>query len=150
MFRQLLAVNLLRSIYHHQSRTMKVVVDKVLSDNYMYYLIDTHTREALVVDLGDASRVSEIEKREKIEIKGGIKAKLLTISCLGALITHHHLDHSAGTADFLKDFPNAKIYGADKERIPDLTDVISDGQTIKFNGLSVECIASPGYVRMRS
>jgi hypothetical protein len=70
MFRGLLSANLFRLINRQQTRTMKVVVDRVLSDNYMYYLIDTDTREALVIDLGDASRVSAIEHRENIKIKG--------------------------------------------------------------------------------
>lgn len=131
MFRGLLSANLFRSIHQQQTRNMKVVVDRVLSDNYMYYLIDTATKEALVIDLGDASRISEIEKREKIKIKG-------------ALITHHHWDHSAGSTDFLKQYPGAKLYGGDKERIPDLTDVVIHNQVIKFNDMQIECISTPG------
>lgn len=39
-------------------RAMKIVTERVLADNYMYYVIDTTTRQAFVVDLGDVSRVS--------------------------------------------------------------------------------------------
>lgn len=42
---------------------------QVLADNYMYYIVDESTREAYVVDLGDSSRLADIEKREDFEIK---------------------------------------------------------------------------------
>lgn len=63
MFRRLLSANLLRSIHQQQQqpkRTMKVVVDKILADNYMYYVIDSQTKEAFVVDLGDASKIGNL------------------------------------------------------------------------------------------
>jgi len=113
---------------------MKVVVDKVLADNYMYYLIDTNTssHEAFVVDLGDVTKVAEIARREEFEVKG-------------ALITHHHWDHSAGAADLAKEFPKAKIYGQDKSRIPALTDEAADNHIIKFNSIDIHCYSTPGH-----
>jgi hydroxyacylglutathione hydrolase len=63
----------------------------------------------------------------------------------GALITHHHWDHSGDASTFASQYPSAKIYGQDKERIPALTDEISDGQVIKFNSLDIQCIATPGH-----
>lgn len=78
LFRRLLGSTALQQ----QTRTMKVVVDRVLADNYMYYIIDTATREAMLVDIGDASRIAEIERRDEFKLKA-------------ALITHHHWDHSA-------------------------------------------------------
>lgn len=97
----------------------------------MYYLIQDESRDALVVDLGDASNVSAIEKREDIQVKG-------------AIITHHHWDHSGKASDFAKQYPNAKIYGQDKDRIPALTDIVSDNQTIDWGPLKIQCISTPG------
>jgi len=111
---------------------MRVVVDRVLDDNYMYYLIDTQTSEALVVDMGDASKVAEIEKREGFNLKG-------------ALITHHHFDHSGGIFDFVKAYPNAVVYGQDKERIHGLTNLVADNQTIEWNSIQIQCFSTPGH-----
>lgn len=53
---------------HQQSRTMKVLVNKVLADNYQYLLVDDATREALVVDLGDSKQLPDIERRGNVLI----------------------------------------------------------------------------------
>jgi hypothetical protein len=68
MFRRLLT-NSFHSV--QQARGMKIVSQKVLADNYVYYIVDEAAREAFVVDLGDASKISEIEKREDFEVKVG-------------------------------------------------------------------------------
>ncbi|KAI6241478.1 Hydroxyacylglutathione hydrolase-like protein isoform X2 [Aphelenchoides fujianensis] len=119
-------------VLRQQVRTMKVVVDHVLADNYMYYIIDTNTREGLVVDMGDASRVADIERRDEFKVKG-------------ALITHHHWDHAGALDVFQKNYPSAKIYGRDPERIKQLTDEVTEDQVIEWNSLKIRCICTPGH-----
>ncbi|KAI6177060.1 Hydroxyacylglutathione hydrolase-like protein [Aphelenchoides bicaudatus] len=126
--------HLLTNSFHsvkQQSRAMKVVVEKVLADNYMYYVVNDH-KEAYVVDLGDASKIGEVEKREDFEVKA-------------ALITHHHWDHSAGAVDFAKEKPKAEIYGQDKARIPNLTTEVTDKQIIQWGDIAIQCFSTPGH-----
>lgn len=44
----------------------------------MYYIVDddSKTRETLVVDLGDASKISKIEKQHDLDIKGKLNLGL--------------------------------------------------------------------------
>ncbi|KAI6188021.1 Hagh [Aphelenchoides besseyi] len=117
-----------------QIRNMKILVDRVLADNYMYYIIDTNTRESFVVDMGSCANVANIERREEFKLTG-------------ALITHHHWDHSGGLAEFHKQYPNVKIFGQDKSRINELTDVVEDNQIIEWNDMRIQCISTPGHTQ---
>ncbi|CAD5222206.1 unnamed protein product [Bursaphelenchus xylophilus] len=110
---------------------MKVVVERALADNYMYYVIDDSTRDGFVVDLGDVTNVAKVERREEFKLKA-------------ALVTHHHWDHSQGASEIRKQYPNIKIYGGDQDRIQQ-TDNVTDGQVINFGNIEIVCIGTPGH-----
>ncbi|KAE8578899.1 hypothetical protein XENTR_v10023823 [Xenopus tropicalis] len=108
---------------------MKVKVISVLDDNYMYLVIEEHTRDAIAVDASVAKKLLEIVRKEGANLKA-------------ILTTHHHLDHSRGNVDLLQRFPELRVYGAD-DRIGGLTHRVVHNQELKFGGINVRCLFTP-------
>ncbi|NP_001090483.1 hydroxyacylglutathione hydrolase like S homeolog [Xenopus laevis] len=108
---------------------MKVKVISVLDDNYMYLVIEEHTRDAIAVDASVAKKLIEIVRKEGAHLKA-------------VLTTHHHLDHSRGNPDLLQRFPELQVYGAD-DRIGGLTHRLVHNQELKFGGINVRCLFTP-------
>ncbi|KAM4026031.1 hydroxyacylglutathione hydrolase-like protein [Anomaloglossus baeobatrachus] len=108
---------------------MKVKVISVLDDNYMYLVIEEHTRDAIVVDASVAKKLLDIVQKEKANLKA-------------ILSTHHHLDHSRGNTELVKQFPDLPVYGTD-ERIGGLTHRVVHNQILKFGGINVKCLFTP-------
>ncbi|KAM9779829.1 hydroxyacylglutathione hydrolase-like protein [Neosynchiropus ocellatus] len=108
---------------------MKVKVISILEDNYMYLVIDEHSRQAIAVDPAVPHRLLEIVKREDVTL-------------VAVLTTHHHWDHARGNEALVKDLPELRVYGGD-DRIGGLTDKVSDGQELKFNSINVRCLFTP-------
>lgn len=103
------------------------------SDNYIWLLYDTESREAAVVDPGDPAPVRQaIQQRE------------LTLSTI--LVTHHHRDHTGGLQDLAEDAP-LKIIGPSGGHIPALTQHVGDGDSVSALGLTFTVIAVPGHTR---
>ncbi|EDM03952.1 hydroxyacylglutathione hydrolase-like, isoform CRA_a [Rattus norvegicus] len=96
---------------------MKVKVIPVLEDNYMYLIIEEHTREAVAVDVAVPKRLLEIAGREGVS--------LTTV-----LSTHHHWDHTRGNAELARLQPGLAIMGAD-ERICALTRRLEHGEELQ-------------------
>lgn len=96
---------------------MKVKVIPVLEDNYMYLVIEEHTREALAVDVAVPKRLLEIVGREGVS--------LTTV-----LTTHHHWDHARGNAELARLLPGLEVLGAD-ERICALTRRLVHGEELQ-------------------
>jgi glyoxylase-like metal-dependent hydrolase (beta-lactamase superfamily II) len=106
-------------------------------ENFVYLLGDPETREAMVVD--PAWQVDTILKTADQE---GYKIT-------GALISHHHYDHTNGIEDLLN-ATDAKIYvnKHDAEFIkvgrPNLVKT-DHGQQISIGNLQVQLIHTPGH-----
>ncbi|KAB0401629.1 hypothetical protein E2I00_007287, partial [Balaenoptera physalus] len=97
-----------------------VKVIPVLEDNYMYLVIEEHTREAVAVDVAVPKRLLEIVGREGVS--------LTTV-----LTTHHH---------WL--LPGLVVLGAD-ERICALTRRLAHGEELRFGAIHVRCLLTPGH-----
>ncbi|MEJ1287540.1 hydroxyacylglutathione hydrolase-like protein isoform X1 [Cricetulus griseus] len=110
---------------------MKVKVIPVLEDNYMYLIIEEHTREAVAVDVAVPKRLLEITAREEVS--------LTTV-----LTTHHHWDHTRGNAELAHLRPGLEVMGAD-ERICALTRRLSHGEELRFGAIHVRCLLTPGH-----
>uniref|UniRef100_A0A8C0WQD0 Metallo-beta-lactamase domain-containing protein n=1 Tax=Castor canadensis TaxID=51338 RepID=A0A8C0WQD0_CASCN len=110
---------------------MKVKVIPVLEDNYMYLVIDEHTREAVAVDVAVPKRLLEIAGREGVS--------LTTV-----LTTHHHWDHARGNAELVRLQPGLAVMGAD-ERICALTRRLVHGEELRFGAIHVRCLLTPGH-----
>jgi hydroxyacylglutathione hydrolase len=105
-----------------------------LADNYAYLLIDPATSEAAVVDCAEAAPVlSEVERRR--------------VRLGAVLATHHHFDHVGGNEDLLGRVGDLHIHGsaADADRIPGITDRLSDGDSVGFGEVGGRVILIPAH-----
>lgn len=116
------------STYSLPSATVHVV--PALEDNYMYVLIDTLTKSAVVVDPVEPTKVLNLISNE-------------TANLLAILTTHHHLDHCGGNSALLdligKELP---VYGGD-DRIPRLNKKVSHEDTFSLDRFLVKSLFTP-------
>jgi len=109
--------------------TMKIRILPALSDNYMYLLMDSVTKEAAIVDPVDPDSVISAVAQEGV-----------TLTTL--LTTHHHWDHAGGNADLIKKVPGLTVVGGD-DRIDGLTNKVVHGEEIRVGGMTVRCLLTP-------
>ncbi|KAK7940324.1 hypothetical protein WMY93_003650 [Mugilogobius chulae] len=100
-----------------EQANMKIELIPALSDNYMYLLIDTDTKEAAIVDPVEPIKVVEAVRKHG--------AKLTTV-----LTTHHHWDHAGGNEKMVKLMPGLRVYGAD-DRVDAITKKVQDSHNFK-------------------
>lgn len=98
-------------------------------DNYLW-LID-NGKQAMIVDPGDANPIIEKLIQDKLDL-------------VGILITHHHLDHTAGINELLKRF-DIPVYGPDSSNIPQVTQTLIEGDKVDILGYKAKVIAVPGH-----
>ncbi|XP_061741187.1 hydroxyacylglutathione hydrolase, mitochondrial isoform X1 [Nerophis ophidion] len=108
---------------------MRVELLPALSDNYMYLLIDTDTKEAAIVDPVEPVKVVEAVRKHGV--------RLTTV-----LTTHHHWDHAGGNEKMVKLIPGLKVYGGD-DRVDALTKKVTHSHNFKVGSLNVKCLFTP-------
>jgi len=101
-------------------------------DNYIWLLQNPDTRQAAVVDPGDAGPV--------LDWLGTHPDWQLT----DILITHHHADHIGGVEP-LRQKTAARVLGPDDERIPARDLTLHDGQKVEILGCEFTVMAVPGH-----
>lgn len=110
-----------------------------MMENFVYFIGDAKTREVLVVD--PAWEVDTILRHAAQE----------DVKIVGALITHHHYDHTNGIGDLLaaKDVP---VYIHRKDIPYLLPDVprgglkpVDGGEKVRVGDVEVEMIHTPGH-----
>ena len=98
-------------------------------DNYLW-LLDDGSRAA-VVDPGDAQPIiDELERRQ------------LTLTTI--LTTHHHPDHTGGIQPLVERY-QAEVYGPNSQYIPQVRNVLSDGDRFELFSLAFQVIEVPGH-----
>jgi hydroxyacylglutathione hydrolase len=110
---------------------MKVISIPQLMDNYAYLVVDESTNEAGIVDCAEAQPVLAVVEKEGVDLTA-------------ILPTHHHYDHVGGNEDLLAAKPGLTVYGFD-ERIPGLTQKVSDGDRITLGNLEARVIFIPAH-----
>jgi hydroxyacylglutathione hydrolase len=110
----------------------RVISIPALGDNFIYFY-QYDNNNAFAVDPGDYSAVAEALKKHNLN--------LTTI-----LATHHHWDHIGGIAE-LKRRTGCKVIGSDKQRIPDVDEIVEDGQIITIGDIKIQVITTPGHTR---
>ncbi|MDR6178333.1 MULTISPECIES: hydroxyacylglutathione hydrolase [unclassified Pseudomonas] len=102
------------------------------NDNYIWLIKDAATRQAVVVDPGDAAPV--------LAWLDANPAWRLT----DILITHHHNDHTGGITA-LKQRSGARVSAPADERIAAVDLPLADGQRLEVLGVPFEVLRVPGH-----
>lgn len=113
---------------------MEIVTIPCLYDNYSYLIIDREKGVTAVVDPSEAWPVMrELQSRE------------LELSAV--LCTHHHHDHIGGLDDLLDEYPGMRVLGfaEDKARIPQLNELLNDGDSFTLGHLRGDMFHTPGH-----
>ncbi|KAF8561992.1 hypothetical protein P879_07470 [Paragonimus westermani] len=114
---------------------MEIITLSAWSDNYMYILIDKTSKVCAAVDPVEPDKILAAVKQHQLRLSS-------------ILTTHHHSDHASGNKDLVNKWKqisgeNICVFGGDK-RIDALTNLVSDGETIKLGGnLDVKCLTTP-------
>lgn len=110
-----------------------IIIEPILAfnDNYIWCIYDNISKEALVVDPGDANQVGEF-----------LSQKNLSLSAI--LITHHHPDHTGGILS-LKSEHNVQVYGPNNDDIIGIDTIVSSNQSLALLGISFKVLAIPGH-----
>ena len=112
----------------------------------------TYENKCWIVDIGDTDKISKYIS-DKYELKG-------------VLLTHSHFDHIYGINDFLKKFPDCKIYTSEYgetalkdakknlsfyheqaiEYLEDNVQILKEGDKIElFHNICLEVLETPGH-----
>ena len=101
------------------------------SDNYIWLISDPASRQAFVVDPGDAGPVLETLQAQQLNLAG-------------ILITHHHFDHTGGMAALCARFQPV-VYGPHNPVIAGITHRLGAGDTLEVLGMSLDVLEVPGH-----
>lgn len=106
-----------------------------LKDNYIWAIYHQNSRQAWVVDPGEAPPVFDFLMQRNLDL-------------IGILVTHHHLDHTSGI-DELKAKFDVPVIGPLEEDIKQLTRTVTedDEVTLETFNLNFKVIAIPGHTR---
>jgi len=100
-------------------------------DNYIWLLYDDQSRQAFVVDPGDAAPV--FAKLEELQLE-----------LAGILITHHHFDHTGGLEQ-LRGRYSPMVYGPHNRAIAGLTRQLGSGDSVEVLGVRFGVLEVPGH-----
>lgn len=115
---------------------MKIHRIPVLSDNYIFLLVDAETGTAAVVDPAIAEPVLQLLQELKLEL-------------VAIFNTHHHGDHVGGNTQLLSYFPQAVVYGGaeDRGRIPGQQVFLQEGDRVSFANREAQVSFVPGHTK---
>ena len=91
-------------------------------DNYIWLL--HNTRDAVVIDPGDAAPVLDILQKKSLKLKA-------------ILITHHHSDHINGVDALLKQYP-ATVYAPQYETFDFEHNALAEGDHVDLPGFNLQ------------
>lgn len=104
---------------------------QAFTDNYIWCLYDDSSKQAIVVDPGDAAPVRMALAEHDLQLAG-------------IFITHHHFDHTGGLDDLLRD-KSIPVYGPYNDAIPQITNRVKEGDTVEALGTSFNIYEVPGH-----
>ncbi len=104
---------------------------KAFQDNYLWVVHRSGSKQAVVVDPGDAAPVQAYLQQQGLQLAG-------------ILLTHHHADHIGGVDALLRHWP-VPVYGPDTVKIPQVTHPQEDGDLVDVLGLALQVMTVPGH-----
>jgi hydroxyacylglutathione hydrolase len=102
------------------------------TDNYIWLCYDELTRDAWVVDPGDAAPVIAALQQYDLQLKG-------------ILITHHHHDHTGGVNHLQNHYKNLRIIGSHRSHHTFITERAKDGDNLHCAPLQLKAMEIPGH-----
>lgn len=120
----------------HHPLIMEIIRIPVLSDNYIFLMVDRDRHIAAVVDPAEAAPVLD-------------RLQELQVELVAIFNTHHHGDHVGGNQALIAAFPNLCVYGGaeDRGRIPGQQVYLQDGDRVRFGEREAEVLFIPGHTR---
>lgn len=110
----------------------EIIPISAFQDNYIWLFFDADSRNAHIIDPGDAVPVLKtLEKKQ--------------FSLSSILLTHHHHDHSGGVIELLNIFPQVKVYGSHLSKLPFITHHLKENDIIHCSNRSFKAIEIPGH-----
>jgi len=109
-----------------------VSILKAWEDNYIY-LFQYDRNRALVVDPADDTIVLRALQSAGLDLTH-------------VLVTHHHWDHVAGIK-MLKEQTGCEIVGPDRQRVPQISHLIKEGDRLTLGSVHIDVISTPGHTR---
>ena len=100
-------------------------------DNYIWCLYHSVSKQALVVDPGEALPVMDFLEQHQLQLNH-------------ILITHHHYDHVNGLA-LLKSHYHAQVYGPHNPSINGIDHYLKGGDQLELLEVNFEVLTVPGH-----
>jgi hydroxyacylglutathione hydrolase len=101
------------------------------TDNYIWLLYDASSRQAFVVDPGDAQPVIDTLESMQLEL-------------VGILVTHHHFDHTGGVQALCAKYQPV-VYGPHNPEIKNIGHRLGAGDTLDVMGMGFDVLEVPGH-----
>ena len=111
--------------------TLVVQPISAFADNYIWLLYDSRSRQACVVDPGNAQPVLAALRELKLELTS-------------VLITHHHFDHVGGLEALQAEY-SPQVYGPTNPAITGIGKSVGQGDTVTVLGTEFTVLEVPGH-----
>ncbi|WP_414501339.1 hydroxyacylglutathione hydrolase [Zymobacter sp. IVIA_12111.31 C1] len=102
-----------------------------LESNYIWAIVNDRTRQAAIVDPGEADVVLTWLRQQP------------TLELTAIIITHHHHDHTDGLAELITRFPALAVYGPND--VAGVTQPLHDGDTFTVLDQPARVLATPAH-----
>lgn len=96
----------------------------ILSDNYVWTIIEPNSKSAMIVDPGEAKPVLKYLRDNDLNL-------------VGILITHHHWDHTNGLVEVAKAY-DCPVYGPKTEKIRGVTQPVGEGDQFHVDAMNLD------------
>lgn len=99
-----------------------------LKDNYSYLVLKN--KKVIIVDPAESTQIIQYIKKNQLNL-------------IAILLTHHHLDHTAGVKKISENF-SIPVYSSN-QNIAHTTNVVKNGDLIDLDFIEMEVIKTPGH-----
>lgn len=110
---------------------LNIIPVPAFNDNYLWLFHADASTSACIVDPGDARPVLKALDAHGLDLEA-------------ILITHHHADHIGGVNELLK-AKQVPVYGPKSSKIPQVTNVLEQGDRIEVLGVHFDILEIPGH-----